>query len=196
MLYIAHRINTIQDLKNTPQELGVEVDLRDQKDRLILSHDPFAEGDDFEEYLQHFRHKHIILNIKSERIEFRVRELLEKHAIREYFFLDSSFPMIYNLSEEGENNLAVRFSEFEGIATVMAMKGKARWVWIDCFTELPVNQDIHLTLKNSGFKLCLVSPDLHGRSHDIVKYKVLLEKQDIQFDAICTKIENIDLWKK
>ena len=36
MLYIAHRINTIEALRNVPAEQGVEIDLRDRGDRLIL----------------------------------------------------------------------------------------------------------------------------------------------------------------
>ena len=55
----------------------------------------------------------MILNIKSERIEYKVLNLLQKYNINNYFFLDSSFPMIYQLSEEGEKNIAVRYSEFE-----------------------------------------------------------------------------------
>lgn len=40
MQFIAHRINTIDELKIVPENLGVEVDLRDYGDRLILQHDP------------------------------------------------------------------------------------------------------------------------------------------------------------
>ena len=71
----------------------------------------------FEEYLKHYDHGTMILNIKSERIEFRVLELLKKYKVEKYFFLDSSFPMIYLLSEQGEKNIALRFSEFEGLDT-------------------------------------------------------------------------------
>jgi hypothetical protein len=39
--------------------------------------------------------------------------------------------MIYLLSRQGEKNIALRFSEFESIDTILNMKGKANWVWID-----------------------------------------------------------------
>ena len=39
MIFIAHRINTIRQLKDIPKECGVEVDLRDFGDRLILQHE-------------------------------------------------------------------------------------------------------------------------------------------------------------
>ncbi|MDG0794535.1 hypothetical protein OMP38_29615 [Cohnella ginsengisoli] len=65
MEYIAHRINTVAELKMVPHEYGVELDLRDYGDRLILQHDPFTDGEDFEEYLKHYQHGTMILNIKK-----------------------------------------------------------------------------------------------------------------------------------
>lgn len=98
MKFIAHRINTVEELKKIPTEYGVELDLRDRGERLILQHDPFKDGEDFEEYLKHYHHGLMILeNIKSERIEHRVLELVHKYNVREYFLLDSSFPMIFLL---------------------------------------------------------------------------------------------------
>lgn len=195
MEFIAHRINTLEELKQLPTEYGVELDLRDDRDRLIMVHDPFSEGEDFEEYCKHYQHGTMILNIKSERIEHRVLEIIEKYNIPNYFFLDSSFPMIYLLSKEGEKKIAVRFSEFEGLDTILNMQGKIDWVWVDCFTKLPINQENFQTLKKAGFKLCLVSPELQGRDEDIEEYKAYLEKEGVIFDAICTKHYNVERWQ-
>lgn len=194
MEFIAHRINTIEELNNTPIEYGVELDLRDRADRLIISHDPFSDGEDFEEYLKHYNHGTMILNIKSERIEHRVLELVKEYNIKDYFFLDSSFPMIKLLSESDEQNIAVRFSEYEGLDTILSLKGRVNWVWVDCFTKLPINHNSYKLLKDNGFKLCLVSPELQGRLEDIGSYKQYLEEQNIVFDAICTKTHNVTLW--
>lgn len=191
MELIAHRINTVEQLKRIPKEYGVEIDLRDKGERLILQHDPFKDGEDFEEYLKHYDYGTLILNIKSERIEFRVLELLKKYKVKKYFFLDSSFPMIYLLSKQGERNIAMRFSEFEGIDTIMNMKGKVNWVWIDCFTKLPLDKSNSEQFKKAGFKLCLVSPELQGRNTDEIKsYKEMIKTFEI--DAVCTK--RTDLW--
>ena len=123
MHYIAHRVNTIKELLKTPVEYGVEIDLRDYGNRLILQHDPFKKGEDFEEYLKHYNHGTIILNIKSEGIEYKVLELLKKYTVNNYFFLDSSFPMINSLCSKGEKNITLRFSEFEGIDTIELIIG-------------------------------------------------------------------------
>jgi len=194
MEYIAHRINTIDELKNIPKEFGVELDLRDHEDRLILQHDPFKDGEDFEEYLKHYNHGTMILNIKSERIEYQVLKLLKKYNIKKYFFLDSSFPMIFLLSKEGEKNIALRFSECEGIDTILNMQGKVKWIWVDCFTKLPIDKENYNLLKKRGFKFCLVSPELQGQQEKLIEYKQHLEDENIIFDAICTKVYNINQW--
>ena len=195
MEYIAHRINTVKELKQVPPEFGVEVDLRDHGRRLVLQHDPFKGGEDFSAYLKHYRHGTLILNIKSERIEYRVLELVKKYKIKKYFFLDNSFPMINALIKTKEKNIAVRFSEFESIDTVLALKGKVNWVWVDCFSKLPINRNNYNNLKKAGFKLCLVSPELQAREKGIGTYKKFLLKQRITFDAICTKLYNIPQWR-
>lgn len=195
MHFISHRVNTVEELKRLPYEYGVEIDLRDEGDDLILSHDPFSSGDRFEEYLKEYHHGTMILNIKSERIEHKIKTLLDQYQIENYFFLDSSFPMIYLLSSQGEKRIALRYSEFEGLDTIRAMAGKVDWVWVDCFTLLPINHEIFLELKALGYKICLVSPELQGRPEDIEVYKRQSYDEKIEWDAICTKFYNIERWK-
>jgi hypothetical protein len=194
MEFIAHRINTIEELNKVPDNYGVELDLRDYNNKLILQHDPFSDGEDFEEYLKCYKHGTMILNIKSERIEYRVLDLIHKYGIKKYFFLDCSFPMVYQLFEMGEKNVALRFSEFESIHTILNLNGKIEWVWVDCFSRLPISYDIFCLLKKNGFKLCLVSPELQGQDSKIEDYKNYLMDNKILMDAICTKVFNIPRW--
>ena len=194
MEFIAHRVNTIALLKTIPRYFGVELDLRDAGKRVIVQHDPFKKGEDFNEYLKFYRHGTMIFNIKSERIEDEVLWLIRKHRIKKYFFLDSSFPMIVSLVKKGEKNIALRFSEYEGADTILAMRGKVKWIWVDCFTKFSLDPQNYRTFKKAGFKLCLVSPELQGRPSDITKYKIYLKKKKIAVDAICTKYANVPLW--
>lgn len=196
MEFIAHRINNTQELKSVPIEYGVELDLRDDlTGRIYIQHNPFEPGEDFEEYLIQYHHGTMILNIKSERIELKILELLRKYNIEKYFFLDSSFPMIKLLSDQGENKIALRFSEFEGLDTLVAMQGKIQWVWVDCFSMLPLDKDIYKKIKELGYKICIVSPELQGQPEKLVEYKEQLRKENIQPDAICTKLYNISKWQ-
>lgn len=191
--FIRHRINTVAELSTVDTAHGVELDLRDRGDRLILVHDPFSDGEDFSEYLKHYRNGTMILNIKSERIEHRVLEEIRRAGtVRDYFFLDSSFPMIRLLAMEGERRIAARFSEFEPIEGVLALAGLIEWVWVDCFTRNPLDDVSYRLMKEAGFKLCAVSPELQKRPvEEIALYRAELAR--FQMDAICTK--RPDLWE-
>lgn len=194
-LWIAHRINRIADLAHVPQTYGCEIDLRDKGDTLILQHDPFSDGERFDDFLAHYRHKTLILNIKSERIEWRVLDLLDRYGITDYFFLDSSFPMCVQLWQKGLSQWAIRLSEYEGIETAIRMAGKAAWVWIDCFTRFPLDKTAYAQLRHLGYKLCLVSPELQGRPQDIGAMRTLLQQEGMAMDAVCTKLAHHANWQ-
>lgn len=193
--YIAHRINTVEELAELPTEYGVELDLRDDLNgRIYISHNPFEAGEDFEAYCKAYAHGTMILNIKSERIEQEVLALMEKYHIKKYFFLDSSFPMIKLLTDMGVKEVALRFSELEGLDTIRNMAGRAEWVWVDCFTKVPIDRESYQELKSLGYKLCFVSPELEGQEEKLSEYKAYLEEQGIVFDAVCTKSYHIKDW--
>ena len=196
MEFIAHRINTIEELNVLPNEFGVELDLRDDLNgKIYIQHNPFETGDDFEEYLSQYHHGTMILNIKSERIEWKVLELLKKYEITEYFFLDSSFPMIYALANAGEKKIAIRVSELEGLECARLMAGKASWIWLDVFSKIPISKQDAEDLKALGYKLCLVSPELVGREEELESYKRQLEQEGIVLDAVCSKSYCIEKWR-
>ncbi len=196
MEFISHRINRVEELIKLPTSYGVELDLRDMGHEIVISHDPYVGGERFEDYLKHYHHGTMILNIKSERIEHRVLEMIQKADVKSYFFLDSSFPMIFLLSNSGESNIALRFSEYEGMDTIRNMAGRVKWVWVDCFTRFPLECDVFDEMKALGYKLCLVSPELQGRDADIEAYKAICTERGIVFDAICTKTHNIVRWEE
>ena len=196
MKFISHRRNTIEELQATPREYGVEVDIRSDHGQLVIHHDPFAKGDDFEEWLKHYQHGTLILNVKEEGLEARLIDLMKQHKIEDYFFLDQSFPFLIKWSKLGEHHCAVRVSEFESIETALSLAGKIDWVWVDCFTKFPLAGIDAKRLQDAGFKLCLVSPELQGRPADtaIPELAKLLNERHITADAICTK--NPELWKE
>ena len=195
MEYIAHRVNTIEELRKLPAEYGVELDLRDDLNgRIYISHNPFEAGEDFEEYCKEYHHGTMILNITSERIEHQALELMQQYHIEKYFFLDSSFPMIKLLTDLGVRQVALRFSELEGLDTIRNMAGRAEWVWVDCFTKVPIDQESFQELKSLGYKLCFVSPELEAQEEKLPLYKQYLKEQGIIFDAICTKSYHIKDW--
>lgn len=190
MLKIAHRINTIEQLQQVPFDQGVEIDLRPEGNKIILHHDAFSVGEDFEEWLKHYKHSLIILNTKSEGMEERILELMQKFQINDYFFLDLSLPFMIKYLNKGIRKIAMRFSEYEPIEFAMRFAGKAEWLWIDCFNDLPLNKD-NYELLSKHFKLCIVSPELQGHSLDRIN-EFKLKLQGLNIDAVCTK--KPELW--
>ena len=195
MNIIRHRRNTIEELSSTDVKYGVEVDIRSWNDTLIIHHEPFIEGELFESWLREYGHGTLILNVKEEGLEERLIYLMKKYQIRDYFFLDQSFPFLVKWAKNGESNCAVRLSEFESIETVMSLENKVDWVWVDCFTYFPLDSFSAQRLQDAGFKLCLVSPELQGRKaeSEIPRLRLLLEDNNIKTDAVCTK--RPDLWE-
>ena len=86
MQLILHRVNTINLLKVTPRELGVEIDIRSSDGNLIIHHEPFSKGQNLEEWLSEFQHGTLILNVKEEGLEEPVLRLMEKYNINDFFF--------------------------------------------------------------------------------------------------------------
>jgi hypothetical protein len=185
MLIVEHRRNTIEELRSVPSHHGVEIDIRSENGRLILQHAPFCEGTDFEEWLEHFDHAFVILNIKEEGIEEAVQALIDKKKVANYFYLDVSFPFIVELVNSGQKKIALRFSEFESIETCLSLAGKVDWVWVDCFSRFPLDRESYEKLSDY-FKICLVSPDLLGRESEVKELQRLVSGMKI--DAVCTKL--------
>jgi hypothetical protein len=189
MIIVRHRRNQLGQLQETSPELGIEVDIRSRGEALIVHHDPFAAGEDFEDWLKHYRHRLLILNVKEEGLEDRLAALMQTHGIRDYFFLDQSFPFLVRTAGRGERRCAVRVSEYESIDTALALAGRIDWIWVDCFTRFPLDRRQADRLRQSGFKLCLVSPELQGRTapEEIAAMRELLAREGIVADAVCTK---------
>ena len=137
MNLVAHRINTLKELKKIKPNYGIEIDIRDDGNNLIVVHDPFQKGEKLENFLKYYKHSLIIANIKSERIEDKVIIVFKKFKIKNYFFLDSSFPKIIELIKKKFNKIALRVSYYEGVSTAKKLKGKVKWIWYDSFFGLP-----------------------------------------------------------
>lgn len=196
MDYIAHRINTINQLKRLNTNYGIEIDIRDNGKDLIIVHDPFKKGIKLNKFLKHYKHKIIIANIKSERIEDNIIKIFKQYRISNYFFLDSSIPKIIDLIKQKFKKIALRVSYYEDISIAKKLKGKVNWIWFDTFKGLPKNLKELRYLKNKlNYKICLVCPKLHNKQNKINMKSVRLLKKNNLIDAICTKEKFFYIWK-
>ncbi len=189
MHFIAHRRNTVDLLISTPTQYGVEVDIRSNDQHLIIHHDPMCGGEIFADWLQAYRHGTLILNVKEEGLEEDLLTLMSAHGIEDFFFLDQSFPFLIKWAQRIEGRCAVRISEYESIETALSLAGKVNWVWVDCFSTLPIDSTQAQQLKDAGFRLCMVSPELQGRDAqiEIARFHRLINKRNIIPTAVCTK---------
>ncbi len=195
MLFIKHRCNKLNDLVNTPENYGVEIDIRSYKEELILNHEPYEDGQPLEDWLRKFKHKFLILNVKEEGIESRCIDMVKRFNINNYFFLDQSFPMLIKSVKQSSLKTSIRFSEYESIETVLKFKDLVSWVWVDYYEKYPLNDYIVNILKKNNFKICIVSPELQGYNPKEIKNAYdSIKNFYTKIDAICTK--NISFWEK
>ena len=190
---IAHRVNTLKNLTKLDNDIfGVETDLRYYKDKLILSHDPNAKGDNFNKFLKK-TNKTIFLNIKSSGILKNIISLVKNKNV---FFLDISFSEIDHLFKLNlSKKILLRFSCYENFDLSNKYMKKIKWIWFDYFNDLKISIKNYKYFKKYNKKICLVSPDLLGKKKDILKYIKYLNKNKIIIDAVCVKQENIKIWK-
>jgi hypothetical protein len=195
---IAHRRNTLAELRATPTTLGVEVDIRSRGDDLLIHHDAFQPGEDFSVWIREYAHGTLILNVKEEGLEVRLLAIMRERGIDDFFFLDQSFPFLIKTARAGERRCAVRFSEFETIDTALSLAGQIDWVWVDSFTRFPLDADGFGRLRQAGFKLCLVSPELQGRrdENEILDIRRRFASFGGEPDAVCTKLEMSGAWSR
>ena len=189
MKIIEHRINTLEALRKLDQVHGAEIDIRSNGDTLYLNHDPFGSGDLLEEWLNSYSHGTLILNTKEEGLETRISEMLARRNIKDYFFLDLSFPFLIKTALSGESKIAVRFSEYESIKTVERVANIVDWIWLDSFHSFSYNARQIQQLSNLGMNVCIVSPELQGRwdVSEICQIKKIAVKALGDNFYVCTK---------
>lgn len=176
------------------------MDVRYHCDDLVLHHDPYGhhreQPERLEDWLAGWHHDGpLILNVKTEGVEEDCIRMMRRHGVREWFFLDLSPPYLVRyglLAAAGHiegfapRNIAVRVSEFEPVDLALALAGRAGWIWADCFTRMPLDHRAASRLRDAGFRICVVSPELQKHDPDrIAEFRERLA--GIGPDAVCTK---------
>jgi hypothetical protein len=155
--------------------------------QLVLAHDPFKNGENFELWLEHFQHETLILNVKEDGLEERVVEILKSKGVSDYFFLDQPFPTLRKSVFAG-HPVAMRLSEYENPIDLDSIK--IDWIWLDSFTGDWSYLDKHsVWLRNGKYKVCIVSPELQGRQIEDEPSRIIeyLKLSSITPNAVCTK---------
>lgn len=145
---------------------GTETDIRDYKDKLVISHDIADEKcisvkEMFEIYNKYDNTLPLALNIKADGLQIKLKELLEEYKITNYFVFDMSVPD--GLEYLKQNIKAfTRESEYEKIPSFYY---EAYGIWLDEFQRHWITKEvIEKHIKNNK-QICIVSPDLHKREY-------------------------------
>lgn len=144
---------------------GFETDIRDVDKKLVVCHDAFGISslplDEVLEELSLYKdHPLIALNIKADGLSSKLEEKINHYKISNYFVFDMSLPETLNYFKK---NLKVflRLSEYETFPNLFeACEG----IWLDCFKSEWYDMSLVYKILDAGKKVCLVSPELHGRS--------------------------------
>jgi len=183
-----HRVNSKSALETIEPTMGVEIDLRTKSDALILAHDAFAEGELFEDWLTAWRGQPLILNVKEDALEEKILDVLSQHSVRDFFFLDQSYPSIRRVICMGITKVATRVSDYEDLAT--SLKSGSDWVWLDSFSgSWEYLIEATKAIEKNGQNSCIVSPELQRQdsSTELEKLKALIRENQLHIDAVCTK---------
>jgi hypothetical protein len=168
---------------------GAEIDVRDYRGNLVVSHDIAGENNlklsillDF--YSTCNNQPTLAFNIKSNGLQNKLKDQLKNFNIKNYFIFDASIPDAIEFINLGMNTYT-RQSEYE---TSPSFYDLADGVWLDEFNSNWIDEDILKFHYKNGKKICIVSPELHGRDHNLnweKLRKILVENPDMHI-TICT----------
>ncbi|WP_269622880.1 hypothetical protein [Prochlorococcus marinus] len=158
---IAHRILSIEDSEKIPKDIGLEFDVHAYNQKLVIAHDSFHNGDDFEDYLWSNRNRVLAINVKEEGIEDEIIRIANKVSLDKYFMFDLSFPVAYKMGQNYRSNICLRVSQYE-MLNYKKCSDISSYLWVDTFdgSFWMTESDIE-NAQNNNFNLCFVSPELH-----------------------------------
>jgi hypothetical protein len=145
---------------------GTETDIRDASGKLVIAHDP-PKGSEItverflQIYLEYDRSLPLALNIKADGLQTRLKVLLEKYLIANYFVFDMSIPDAIGYQQQGLK----AFTRHSDIETVPYLYKSVIGVWIDGFESDWVDETAIITHLDAGKQVCIVSSELHKRDY-------------------------------
>lgn len=168
---------------------GTETDVRDYKGELVISHDIADENcvsvkEMLEIYNKYDNTLPLALNIKADGLQVKLKELLEKYKIENYFVFDMSVPDGLQYLKH-DIKAFTRESEYEKVPSFYE---EACGIWLDEFQgHWIIKEVIEKHIKNNK-QICIVSPDLHKREYkkEWQHYKEIEKELGINNLMICT----------
>ena len=148
--------------------LGIETDVRDALGRLVIAHDPPTGTVEPLESLLDLHHQVatasvLALNIKCDGLQPLLKDLLQKHRTANYFVFDMSAPDMMAYARGGFR-FYTRHSDLE-IQPILYEA--AEGVWLDSILSDWLTETTISLHQDRGKRVCIVSPELHGRAYQL-----------------------------
>lgn len=164
---------------------GTETDVRDFNGDLVISHDIPVGVEmgliDFLSLLDGSDGLTIALNIKSDGLACRLANIMSGFPGVDWFVFDMSVPDQRAHISEG-NPVFTRLSEVERLPVWVS---ESAGVWLDAFYGEWYDNDLIQALLNQGKRVCIVSPELHGRNPEGL-WTQILEISNSPLLILCT----------
>lgn len=152
--------NSLMSIRRSFLYDGVEIDIRSNNGKIVLSHDPILSRQRYTSLEDAFRLKapqnfFWALNIKEDGLGVELKKLLRKYKIKNYMCFDLSFPesVVYEKSGlEIFNRSGDKEPEISGKKLVF-----------DCFSARNFRRSLKRIPASST--LMVISPELHGQGH-------------------------------
>lgn len=145
---------------------GTETDFRDLDGTLVIAHDPpragaLAAAEMLAMLARHDPALPLAVNIKADGLQAMLAPALQAGGLRDAFVFDMSVPDTLHWLRAGIP-VFVRHSDVEPEPVLYA---QAAGIWLDAFHGDWWGEDVARRHLDAGKRVCIVSPELHGRDH-------------------------------
>lgn len=167
---------------------GIETDVRDFKQQLVISHDPPLSPYLLNEASEFFPNTQpIAINIKADGLASNIQNFKDENPNLDLFVFDMSIPDIPSYISNGIPYFS-RASEVEQSPVWLEY---ADGIWLDAFhSDDWYGQEQLNNWANLGKRICFVSPELHGRNHQKIWGRIKEMTTYIENTMICTDFPN------
>lgn len=141
---------------------GTETDIRDRDSQLVIAHD-MAKATDItlDQFLETYGQcgLPLAINIKADGLARRLKEALQIYEVTNYFVFDCSVPDLRDHIRCGNT----AYSRLSDVEPAPAWLDSVQGIWLDAFESDWYQASDILAMIKLGKRVCVVSPELHGR---------------------------------
>ncbi|MEQ4258269.1 phosphodiesterase [Pseudomonas syringae] len=165
---------------------GTETDVRDVAGQLVISHDMPAGGELTLDGLLDImagRNLPLAINVKADGLAQALAETFARYGHTNWFAFDMAVPDMRSYL----NANLITYTRLSDVEPSPAWLEQAAGIWLDGFEGEWFSNQVIGDLLSLGKRICVVSPELHGRGHHAL-WQQLLEFRSQDRLMLCTDL--------